>query len=41
MHFLGINIGLRFNVTKLKQENDKNPKKKKKKEYINPEEDTE
>jgi hypothetical protein len=38
MFFVGINIGLRFDVTKLKKENSANPKKKKK-EYINPEED--
>jgi hypothetical protein len=38
MHFLGLHIGMRFNVTKSKQEAEKSPKKKKKK-YINPEED--
>ena len=38
MHFLGIHIGMRFNVTKSKQDAEKNPKKKKK-EYVNPEED--
>jgi len=38
MHFLGIHIGMRFNVTKSKQEADQNPKKKKK-EYVNPEEE--
>ena len=38
MFFVGINVGIRFNVTKSKQEADKNPKKKKK-EYVNPEEE--
>lgn len=38
MFFVGINVGMRFNVTKSKQEAAKNPKKKKK-EYINPEEE--
>ena len=38
MFFLGLHIGMRFNVTKSKQEAEKSPKKKKK-EYVNPEED--
>ena len=38
MHIVGLHIGIRFNVTKDKQMNDANPKKKKK-EYVNPEED--
>jgi len=38
MFFIGLHIGMRFNVTKSKQEADQNPKKKKK-EYVNPEED--
>jgi hypothetical protein len=38
MFFVGINIGMRFNVTKSKQAAESNPKKKKK-EYVNPEED--
>jgi hypothetical protein len=41
MFFVGINVGMRFNVTKSKQEADNNPKKpkKKQKEYVNPEEE--
>jgi hypothetical protein len=39
MFFVGINIGIRFNVTKSKQEASQSPSKKKKKEYYNPEED--
>lgn len=38
LHILGIHIGMRFNVTKGKQQAESNPKKKKK-EYVNPEED--
>lgn len=38
MFFLGLHIGMRFNVTKSKQEAAQSPKKKKK-EYVNPEED--
>ena len=38
MHFIGLHIGMRFNVTKSKQEEANKPKKKKK-EYVNPEED--
>jgi hypothetical protein len=38
MFFVGINIGMRFNVTKSKKDADNNPKRKKK-EYVNPEED--
>ena len=38
MFFVGINVGMRFNVTKSKQDADKNPKKKKK-VYVNPEEE--
>lgn len=38
MFFVGLHVGMRFNVTKVKQDNNKNPKKKKK-EYYNPEED--
>ena len=41
MFFVGLNFGLRFNVTKSKQDNEANTdkKKKKQKEYVNPEED--
>lgn len=38
MFLVGLNIGLRFSVTKAKQDKDGNPKKKKK-EYVNPEEE--
>jgi len=38
LHFLSLHIGIRFNVTKNKQQNDISPKKKKK-EYVNPEDD--
>ena len=38
LFFVGLHVGMRFNVTKSKQEAEKNPKKKKK-EYVNPEED--
>jgi hypothetical protein len=38
MFFVGVNVGIRFDVTKSKQNADKKAKKPKK-EYINPEED--
>ena len=38
MFFIGLHVGMRFNVTKSKQDAEANPKKKKK-EYVNPEED--
>ena len=38
LHILGLHVGMRFNVTKSKQDAEHNPKKKKK-EYVNPEED--
>ena len=39
LFFVGLHIGMRFNVTKGKQQSEANPQKKKKKEYVNPEED--